>query len=61
MDLAGGTSLKVTIAKWFTPKGYSIHNNGLKPDVSIELKAEDVQNNKDPQLDKAVSTVNNSK
>ncbi len=59
VDLPGKTSLKVTIAKWFTPKNYSIHNNGLKPDIAVELKAEDITANKDPQLDKAQTIIKN--
>ena len=48
------TSLKVTIAHWFTPLGHSISENGLEPDIKVELTADDVKNAKDPQLDRAV-------
>lgn len=34
-DLRGGAAVKVTIAKWLTPKGRSINDEGVKPDVEI--------------------------
>lgn len=54
-DLADGSSLHVTIAKWKTPNGNWIHKNGIKPDV--EVKAEDAKEGEKPvdnQLDKAL-------
>lgn len=58
-DLEEGASLKVTIAKWFTPNGYSISDGGLKPDVEVEMTDEDFEKNKDPQLEKALSVISN--
>jgi len=52
--LSGGSSLKVTIAKWLTPKGNQISGNGLNPDVDVTLSQADATANKDPQLDKAI-------
>lgn len=49
--------LKVTIAKWLTPKGNSISEVGLTPDVKVELSDEDIDSNKDTQLDKALEIV----
>lgn len=40
-DLPDGSMLKLTIAKWYTPKDYSIDHNGIEPDIKIELKKED--------------------
>ncbi|MGO4547447.1 S41 family peptidase [Paenibacillus sp. 2TAB23] len=34
--LGDGSLLKMTIAKWLTPKGNWIHENGIKPDIAIE-------------------------
>lgn len=56
-NLREGTSLKITIAKWLTPSGKSITNNGLEPDVIVELKKEDIENLKDPQLEKAMEMI----
>lgn len=53
-----GSSLKITIAKWLTPSGVSINEEGLDPDVAIELTEDDYNNDKDPQLDKAIELLN---
>ncbi len=52
-----GSSLKVTIAKWLTPKGESISDHGLEPDIKVEMTEEDVAQEKDPQLDKAIEVL----
>jgi len=54
-----GSSIKITVAKWLTPLGTSIADQGLKPDIEIELTEEDFNNNKDPQLEKALEVLNN--
>jgi len=56
-DLSGGSSLKVTVAKWMTPGGDYIDNKGISPDIELELSREDINNNLDPQLDKAVELI----
>lgn len=56
-DLPGGSLLKVTIAKWLTPDGHSIAEVGLTPDVAVELSPEDIDAQKDPQLEKALEIV----
>lgn len=53
--------LKVTIAKWLTPKGNSISEVGLNPDVKIEISDKDIQLDKDPQLEKALEMIKNIK
>lgn len=35
-NLPDGSSLKVTIAHWFTPSGQSIDKQGLEPDIKVE-------------------------
>lgn len=55
------STLKITIAKWLTPSGISINENGINPDISVEMKDDDSENRKDPQLDKAVDIVKNLK
>jgi len=52
-----GSSLKVTVAKWLTPLGISISDEGLKPDIKIELTDEDYNTDRDPQLDKAIELL----
>ena len=49
------TSLKITVAKWLTPNGISISLKGLAPDIKVSITKEDIENKKDPQLDRAIS------
>ena len=53
IDLSGGSLLKVTTASWHTPKGTSINQEGIKPDIEVELTYDDANHNRDPQLDAA--------
>jgi carboxyl-terminal processing protease len=54
MDLDGGASLKVTIARWLTPNGVSISDGGLAPDIVIKRTPADREAGKDPQKDAAL-------
>ncbi|MFH1582145.1 MAG: S41 family peptidase [bacterium] len=54
-----GSSLKITVAKWLTPKGDLIADKGLEPDIEIELTQEDIDAGTDPQLDKAIEILKN--
>lgn len=56
-ELRDGSSLKITIAKWLTPNGDHITDKGLEPDIKVKLTEEDYDNEKDPQLDKAVEII----
>ncbi|MEP7167110.1 MAG: S41 family peptidase [Candidatus Woesebacteria bacterium] len=60
-ELPSGAGLHVTIAKWILPGGDWIHEIGLKPDVEVKVSPEDAvknaQENKDPQLDKAIEVL----
>jgi len=55
--LSNNSSLKITIAKWLTPKGELIADKGLEPDIKVELTEEDFENERDPQLDKALEII----
>ena len=52
-DLSDGSSLKVTVAEWLTPKDRAINEKGIEPDVVVEFSTEDFNKDLDPQLDKA--------
>ncbi len=60
--LDDGSSLKVTVAKWFTPNGVNISVSGIKPDVEILTPTTTPKLGKDGkpidiQLQKAVEVV----
>lgn len=55
--LSDGSSIKVTIARWLTPKGKTISEKGLTPDIDIEKTLEDYEKGRDPQLDKAIEVI----
>lgn len=61
VDLDSQGSLKVTIAKWFTPSGRSISDQGLDPDIEVKLTEDDVNHGRDPQFDKAIEVVKSLK
>ena len=56
-QLGGGAQLKVTIARWYTPKGKNIDKGGIKPDVAVKLTNEDFEASRDPQLDAALEIL----
>lgn len=54
LPVTGETSLKITVAHWYTPLGHSISESGLTPDIEIKLTPENTKGGKDPQLEAAV-------
>ncbi len=54
IDLPGGSSLRVTIATWLTPKGTDLGKHGVTPDVVVDRTTEDLEADRDPQLDAAM-------
>lgn len=57
VDITEDTSLKVTVARWLTPDGTTISENGLTPDIEVDLTFDDVEAELDPQLDKAIEIL----
>jgi carboxyl-terminal processing protease len=57
IDLPQGTAAKITVARWLTPKGQQINEVGISPDVEVDLTNEDYNNDRDPQLDKAIQII----
>jgi len=50
-------AVRITIARWLTPKERQINGVGLTPDVVIDRTEADIQAGKDPQLDKAIELL----
>lgn len=48
---------RVTVAKWLTPKDRAIDGVGLTPEFIVEITDEDLANELDPQLDKAIEVL----
>jgi len=61
--LGGGTSVKLTTAKYLTPNKVDIHKKGIEPDVKVELikgqpaTITPTDTKFDPQLQKALQTL----
>lgn len=51
LTLSDESFLKVTVAKWLTPNGNNIHQEGLVPDIEVEMTESEEE---DVQLDAAV-------
>jgi len=48
-----GSLLKLTVAKWFTPKWQNIEEDGISPDIEVSFLDEDYEYNYDRQLEYA--------
>lgn len=60
--LSDGTAIKLTVAKYYTPKGNDIHEKGVEPDVEIELEEGketlvSIPEEQDNQLQKAIEIL----
>ncbi|MDI6591407.1 MAG: S41 family peptidase [Patescibacteria group bacterium] len=55
--LRDGSILKITTAKWLTPKGQSITGVGIEPDILVEMTEKDYEEGRDPQLEKAIEVI----
>lgn len=56
-SLKDGSSLKITVANWLSPAGHLLSKKGLDPDVAVEMTDKDIEEGKDPQLEKAIEIV----
>lgn len=59
-NLNDGSSIKITIAKWLTPNGRSINDEGVMVDIDVDYTLEDYNAGKDPQFDKAIELLTNN-
>lgn len=56
-SLTGGSSVKITIAKWLTPNGNSIDKNGIQPDIEVKEPDDILFAKDDPLIDRAVQEL----
>ncbi len=50
-------AVRITIARWLTPNERQIHEVGLTPDYEVELTEQDILDELDPQLEKAIEVL----
>lgn len=60
--LSDGTAVKLTVSKYYTPKGNNIHGTGIEPDVTVELDEDlryevEVPKEEDNQLQAAIKAL----
>ncbi|HLU09520.1 MAG TPA: S41 family peptidase, partial [Oceanobacillus sp.] len=53
-ELVNGGGVRLTIARWLTPNGQWIHENGIEPDIEVEWVPESYDDPNDIQLDAAI-------
>ncbi len=53
-DLSNEGSLYITFARWFTPDGRQIDGEGITPDIEVDFTIDDIENDRDPQLERAI-------
>ncbi|MBI1736452.1 MAG: S41 family peptidase [Candidatus Rokubacteria bacterium] len=51
IPLSDGSGLRLTTAKYFTPKGRSIHGKGITPDIVVEIPKDDAKRDRVPAAD----------
>ena len=59
VDVDGGASVHISVAKWLTPNGTWVHHVGLKPDIEVKYdeKASSDPTKFDNQLQKAIQAM----
>lgn len=56
-DITSGGSLKVTIARWYTPNGVNINKEGIQPDTEVKISDDDAKSNNDTQKKAALEML----
>jgi carboxyl-terminal processing protease len=57
LTLPDGSVLQVTEQRFVSPSGAQLDGVGVTPDIQVDLTDEDLQNDRDPQLAKALETI----
>lgn len=58
-DLSDGSSVHVTSARWFTPDHHQLDQQGLEPDIAVEITQEAIDNGRDEVLNRAIDYLQN--
>ncbi len=58
-QLQDGSAYRLTVAVWLTPNDRQIEEQGITPDILVEMTEDDFNNERDPQLDKAIELLSN--
>lgn len=53
-SFSDGSSMRITIAKWFVPDGVNVNKVGLSPDILAEISEADIENKFDSQKQAAI-------
>ena len=56
-SLSDNSKIKLTIANWELPDGSIISEEGIKPDIEVDISEEDVKQKRDTQLEKAIEVL----
>jgi carboxyl-terminal processing protease len=57
INITDTMSLKVTVARWYTPKGISISGKGIVPDHIIVSDEDNTKGGIDPVFEKAIEVI----
>lgn len=57
VPITSETSLKITIARWLTPNGISISQEGIEPKFLVKYNLADRKDGRDPQVEKAIEIL----
>ena len=60
--LTDGSAVKLTVSRYYTPKGNDIHKEGISPDIPVELDVnllakDEISHKEDNQLQKALEVL----
>ena len=56
-QLSGGTSIKITIARWYTPNDKNIDKQGIEADEKVDITVDQIKAGEDPQKAKALELL----
>lgn len=57
VTIADDTTLKVTVARWYTPHNHSLSGTGLTPDIVVDPAEEHYENSIDPVFERAIEAL----